>query len=318
MLSFNWNSVDESTFQGHLHKYTNAFKGFQSRYFVLDVPTKTLLYFMPYEIRKKGPRGVIELTDCWISPSNEDDVTFTVQTGSGGDIFKFRATDAKERQKWIDKLRTCSGSNAADVFVSSFPSQKSSLINTSSSSNDSQSRSSHRRDSKIFHHQQTLKEMKEVIRCLEANQQEFVETIDAIPDTNRFNSLSKDMLMLRSISRSCVNSLQDSLTILTKRRIPDTELRSPTASSTPSPQPPLTTMPNLSGKQLSQSYNSGMSGPTNVTVGLSSQSNLNTSSLNKTSSLSGLNQQSSVNDPILSLKNLRTDTGIQNRTTISS
>jgi hypothetical protein len=27
----------------------------------------------------------------------------------------YLASDAKERQKWIDKLRTCSGSNAANV-----------------------------------------------------------------------------------------------------------------------------------------------------------------------------------------------------------
>jgi hypothetical protein len=31
---------------------------------------------------------------------------------------------------------------------------------------------------RVFHHQQTLKEMREVIRCVEANQREFVETID--------------------------------------------------------------------------------------------------------------------------------------------
>ena len=32
---------------------------------------------------------MIELTDCWISPSNEDDVTFTVHIVSG-ETFKFR------------------------------------------------------------------------------------------------------------------------------------------------------------------------------------------------------------------------------------
>ena len=32
---------------------------------------------------------MIELTDCWICPSNEDDMTFTVQTGTG-EIFRFR------------------------------------------------------------------------------------------------------------------------------------------------------------------------------------------------------------------------------------
>jgi hypothetical protein len=315
MFSFSWNSIDESSFQGHLHKYTNAFKGYQNRYIVLDAQTKILLYFMPDEVRKKGPRGVIELTDCWISPSNEDDVTFTVQTG-GGDTFKFRANDAKERQKWIDKLRVCSGSNAADVFVSSLPSPKSSLLNTSSSSNETQSRSTNRRDSKIYHHQQTLKEMKEVIRCVEANQREFVETIESLPDTYRLHPLSKDMLLLRSISQSCIHSLQDSLTILTRRRTPDREPFSQPAASPPSRKSSIT-MPNLSGKQLSQSYNSGTSGQSNLSVGLSSQSN-SSSSMNKTSSLSGLNQESPSNDILLSIKNLRTNTFPSDRTSESS
>jgi hypothetical protein len=35
-------------FQGQLSKYTNAFKGYQTRYFVLDTQTKSLLYFTVY------------------------------------------------------------------------------------------------------------------------------------------------------------------------------------------------------------------------------------------------------------------------------
>ncbi|CAF1125701.1 unnamed protein product [Rotaria sordida] len=304
MFSFNWNTIDESTFQGYLNKYTNAFKGYQTRYFVLDSETKSLLYFMPDEVRKKGPRGVIDLTDCWISPSNEDDVTFTLQIGSG-DSFKFRASDAKDRQKWIDKLRVCSGLKAADIFVSSLSSSKSNLINLSSSPNDVQTRSLNRRNSQIYHHQQTLKEMKEVIQCVEVNQREFVETIEAIPDRSHLNSLSKDMLLLRSISQSCIHSLQDSLIILTRRRTPDTE---PLSLSVPSPHSPQSTMSNLSGKQLSQSYNSGTSGKSNLSTGLSSQSNSH-SSLSKTSSLSGLSQSPSPNDTTLSIKNLRPNVG---------
>ena len=63
--------------------------------------------------------------------------------------------------------------------------------------------------------------------------------------------------------------------------MPDVERRSPSIPSTPSLQP-LVTIPNLSGKQLSQSYNSGTSGKSSLTVGLSSQSNPY-SSLSKTS-----------------------------------
>jgi hypothetical protein len=64
-------------------------------------------------------------------------------------------------------------------------------------------------------------------------------------------------------------------------RIADAEGIPRSTGSTPSPQP-SSAMPNLSGKQLSQSYNSGTSGKSNLSVGLSSQSSSYTS-LNKIS-----------------------------------
>ncbi|CAF3688320.1 unnamed protein product [Rotaria sordida] len=273
MLNFNWNLIDESKFQGHLNKYTNAFKGFQSRYFVLDTQAKSLLYFMPDEVRKKGPRGIIELTDCWIAPSNEDDVTFTLQTGSG-DAFKLRAFDAKERQKWIDKLRACSGSNAANAYVSSLPISKTNQTNTSTStnlSNDINIRPSIKRDSKLYQQQHTLKELKEVMRCVEVNQREFVETIYTLPDDISLNSMSKNMLFLRSISQSCINSLQDSLTILTKRRMPDSEILATSVPSTPLLQSSIA-ITNTSNKQLTQSFNNSTSSKSS-SPGISTQSN---------------------------------------------
>jgi hypothetical protein len=64
-------------------------------------------------------------------------------------------------------------------------------------------------------------------------------------------------------------------------RTPDIELPPPSASPTPSPQP-STAMGNLSGKQLSQSYNNSTGGKSSLTIGLSTQSNSCTS-LSKTS-----------------------------------
>lgn len=64
-------------------------------------------------------------------------------------------------------------------------------------------------------------------------------------------------------------------------RIPDTELQPQSTASTPSPQPSIT-ISNLAGKQLSQSYNGGSSGKSNLAVGLSTQSS-SFSSLNRTS-----------------------------------
>jgi len=99
------------------------------------------------------------------------------------------------------------------------------------------------------------------------------------------------MLLLRSISQSCVNSLHDSLTILTRRRFefeikkkqidkflvsirtPNNELLPVVAPSTPSPQSSIAII-NTSNRPLSQSLNNSTSGKSSLTVGLSSQSNL--------------------------------------------
>ncbi|CAF3424662.1 unnamed protein product [Rotaria sp. Silwood1] len=253
---------------------------------------------MPDEVRKKGPRGVIELTDCWISPSNEDDVTFTVQTG-GGDAFKLRAFDAKERQKWIDKLRACSGTNAANVYVSSLPISKTQQTNTSTATNlpnEINIRSPTQRNSQLYENQHTLKELKEVIRCVEVNQREFVETIYTLPDDISLNLMSKNMLLLRSISQSCIGSLQDSLTILTRRRMPENEILATSVPSTPLLQSSIA-VTNTSNKQSSQSINNSTSGKSSSPSGLSAQSNP-FAVQNKNPSLAGFNQSnenSSIN-----------------------
>lgn len=219
-----------------------------------------------------------------------------------------RASDAKDRQKWTDKLRQCSGSNSAQVFVSSLSPPKP-VANQASlplpSSMDPHSRSPQQRDSKIYHHQQTLKEMREVLRCVEVNQRDFVDTIDVIPDTLPVHPLSKDMLLLRSISFSCLNSLQDTLMILTRRRTPDTEalpIVVPATSSSQSTAP----WPNLAGKQLSQSYNSSSSAKSSLTIEMPSQTS-SRAPLNKTASLGGLDQSSSYHDTALSIRALQTD-----------
>jgi len=50
------------------------------------------------------PRGSLHLAGAVISPSEEDSHTFVAQSASG-DVYKMRATNAKERQEWITRLR---------------------------------------------------------------------------------------------------------------------------------------------------------------------------------------------------------------------
>jgi hypothetical protein len=103
------------------------------------------------------------------------------------------------------------------------------------------------------------------------------------------------MLLLRSMSQSCISSLEDSLIILTRRRFevnlkmkekmiflfwirtPDNESIPISAPSTPSPQSSIAII-NTSNRPSSQSLNNSTNGRSSLTVGLSSQSNLFNSS----------------------------------------
>lgn len=44
------------------------------------------------------------LAGCIVAPSEEDSQTFTV-SASNGDVFKLKATDVRQRQLWVDRLR---------------------------------------------------------------------------------------------------------------------------------------------------------------------------------------------------------------------
>lgn len=91
-------------YEGLLCKYTNVVKGFQYRWFVLDPKSGLLNYYLHENEVKQAPRGSIYLENSVISPSDEDSCTFTVNSASG-DIFKLRASDAKFRQEWVNRLR---------------------------------------------------------------------------------------------------------------------------------------------------------------------------------------------------------------------
>lgn len=92
--------------EGQLYKYTNVMKGWQPRWFVLNPDTGILDYYMQAEDTKRSrPRGSIHLENAVISPSEEDSNTFNVNSASG-EVYRLRASDARERQLWVNRLRT--------------------------------------------------------------------------------------------------------------------------------------------------------------------------------------------------------------------
>ncbi|KAK3709532.1 hypothetical protein QZH41_018984 [Actinostola sp. cb2023] len=91
--------------EGQLSKWTNYVRGWQYRWFTLDPDTGMLDYYMEKERIKQGPRGSVNLAGAVVSPSDEDSFTFSVNAVNG-DVFKLRANNAKERQHWINSLRS--------------------------------------------------------------------------------------------------------------------------------------------------------------------------------------------------------------------
>jgi len=93
---------------GYLNKHVNALKGYQSRFFVINTEHNRLEYFLTRDAFTSSPqdyRGCIQLVGAEVAPREEDSVSFNV-FGSNGDVFQLKADTAKERQKWVDAIRT--------------------------------------------------------------------------------------------------------------------------------------------------------------------------------------------------------------------
>ncbi|XP_070199247.1 oxysterol-binding protein-related protein 11-like isoform X2 [Littorina saxatilis] len=100
--------------EGQLLKFTNLMKGWQTRWFLLEPDSGMLEYFEKEEHKKQRPRGCVHLAAAIISPSEEDSQTFTV-TAANGEAFKLRASDARERQHWVDRLRSTAEYHTANI-----------------------------------------------------------------------------------------------------------------------------------------------------------------------------------------------------------
>lgn len=91
-------------YEGQLIKFTNVVKGWQARWFILNPEIGTLEYYLSESDKHERARGSIQLAGAVISPSDEDSYTFTVSPASG-ESYKLRATDTRDRQMWLNRLR---------------------------------------------------------------------------------------------------------------------------------------------------------------------------------------------------------------------
>ncbi|XP_034455061.1 oxysterol-binding protein-related protein 10 isoform X1 [Hippoglossus hippoglossus] len=92
--------------EGVLSKYTNLIQGWQNRYFVLDPELGQLQYFVNEQGKSQKPRGSLPLIGASVTPSDEAPHMFVVNSVNG-ELYKLRASDAKEQQLWITQLQAC-------------------------------------------------------------------------------------------------------------------------------------------------------------------------------------------------------------------
>ncbi|XP_069031875.1 oxysterol-binding protein-related protein 10 isoform X2 [Embiotoca jacksoni] len=223
--------------EGVLSKYTNLIQGWQNRYFVLDPELGQLQYFVNEQGKSQKPRGSLPLIGASVTTSDEAPHMFIVNSVNG-ELYKLRASDAKEQQFWISQLQACArrhSDSSAKGSSSSGRTRSFSLLPhlTPSSSPGSQRHLGHTASPSnivtITHHKSPaaarrsksqyagrLVEVKEVMSQAEGQQKNLVQSIDSLPTKGPLSCLDQDLLLLKATSAATLSCLGECLNILQK------------------------------------------------------------------------------------------------------
>ncbi|OXB68151.1 hypothetical protein ASZ78_008669, partial [Callipepla squamata] len=201
------------------------------RYFVLDFETGILQYFVNEQSKTQKPRGTLSLAGAIISPSDEVPHMLVVYSANG-EIFKLRAADAKEKQYWINQLRSCAKHHKEgnSKSISSSRSRSSSLLppgTVNSPSGQKHMNQSGPTVVTITHHKSPaaarraksqrsgqLHEVREMMSQVEGQQKNLVQAIEALPSSGPLSALDQDLLLLKATSAATLSCLGECLTLL--------------------------------------------------------------------------------------------------------
>lgn len=244
--------------EGQLYKYTNVMKGWQYRWFIITPDSGMLEYYMLDERKKSRPRGALYLAGAVVSPSEDDNQSFSV-SGVCGEVYKLKANDAKERQIWVDKIRSVierhhfnspegSRSDQPNSFQSNFAFCKGSstklseeLQHSSSATNlnsEKLSESVPEIKSKVKLNEKptdvSVEEIKDsVFKAVEC-QKALAKSIEELPFSGPHIKCSdSNLLLIKAISQATVQSLEQCYIILRRHRQREA-LRSTPLSTGPS------------------------------------------------------------------------------------
>lgn len=204
-------------FGGQLNKFTNMVKGWQFRWFVLEPEMGTLQYCLPDERATGKCRGLQHLAGAKVLPSEEDEHTFNVHFVTG-DVYKLRSANTKERQIWIDRLRTVIERHNEAMSRPSLPIREV----LPATPPGSKSHISHGEPSLQLQHLSlsaldALGSVHDILHQADFKGQALNRAIEALPSSKAETgprSLDEDLLILKATAAASFMAMQQSLAIL--------------------------------------------------------------------------------------------------------
>nr|XP_020453356.1 oxysterol-binding protein-related protein 10-like isoform X2 [Monopterus albus] len=178
--------------EGVLSKYTNLIQGWQNRYFVLDPELGQLQYFVNEQGKSQRPRGSLPLLGASVTPSDEAPHMFIVNSVNG-EMYKLRASNAKEQQFWISQLQACARRH----------SDSSTKVRKLKGSDE------HLTVERAGGGHEVL-----VMSQAEGQQKNLVQSIDSLPTRGPLSCLDQDLLLLKATSAATLSCLGECLNIL--------------------------------------------------------------------------------------------------------
>ncbi|XP_037702420.1 oxysterol-binding protein-related protein 10 isoform X3 [Choloepus didactylus] len=223
----------EPALEGVLSKYTNLLQGWQNRYFVLDFEAGILQYFVNEQSKHQKPRGALTLSGAIVSLSDEAPHMLVVYSANG-EMYKLRASDAKEKQYWVTQLRACAKYHMETSSKSAPSSRSRSLTLLPHGTPNSASPCSQRHFSAgapgvvtITHHKSPaaarraksqysgqLHEVREMMNQVEGQQKNLVHAIESLPGSGPLTALDQDLLLLKATSAATLSCLGECLNLL--------------------------------------------------------------------------------------------------------
>jgi len=217
--------------EGQLYKYTNVMKGWQFRYFKINPEQGILEYYMPDEPKRVRPRGSIYLQGAVISPSDEDSNMFTVNSASG-EVYKLRASDSKERQLWVNRLRSVAEQYAqalqANTPVSTFYAQdprgtSASISSTSDSPSTQPSAAPSRAQQRVMYGTSSVYDafssVQELLVLAHQKHRALAKVIEDLPaNAGNLRSTDPDLLLLKATSQATIISMEQCLSMLQQQQ----------------------------------------------------------------------------------------------------